>query len=95
MSDYVKMPIKIAFIASSYGNHTAFVCDDVDSLSTGVNRNDAIVDALIAAGKIELVDIDERRREKIFNRMKPAAPLAVAPPPEPSPTYEIGSGGPV
>lgn len=64
-------PIKVGFITSSYGNHTAFVCEDMESISTDTNKAEAILSALLAAGRVEVVDIDQKRRDKIMSRHAP------------------------
>ncbi len=71
----MEAPIKVALATGGYGNYTAFACDDPMSLSHESNKFEAIVNALVAAGKIEIIDIEERRRDKILARA--TAPIAV------------------
>lgn len=60
----MEAPIKVAVISEGYGRHMAFVTTDFSSLCDDYNRNQAIVDALEAAGVIEVVDVFEQRRMK-------------------------------
>ena len=60
----METPIKVAVINESYGRYLAFVTTDFTSLSDDSNMNTAIVEALEAAGIIEVVSVTEERRKK-------------------------------
>jgi len=76
-------PIKVAVISEGYGRYMAFVTTDFSSLCDDSNRNQAIVDALVAAGTIEIVDVSEERRKKRDAERKAELARLTAAEPEP------------
>jgi len=59
----IEAPVKVAVISEG-SRYIAFVTTDFSSLCDAYHKDQAIVDALEAAGIIQVIDVNEERRKK-------------------------------